>query len=68
MNPKRWYHYKRYWILISIFLLVFIIGRLEIFEMRYQPNTFAQSIRSASQVKPTFKQKNINKNTIYTSW
>lgn len=64
MNSKRWYQYKRYWIIISTFLVLFIISRLEIFEMRYQPNSFAQSIKSAIQINPIFKQKNINNNTI----
>lgn len=59
MKAQKWYQYKRYWIPSSLLLLLFFIGKMEVFEMRYQETDFAKKIVAAGQISPIFKQKKV---------
>ncbi len=56
---RKWFQKKRYWILMGMLLVVFLLSRLELLNVRYQPFIFAQSISANHSDKLVYKNKRV---------
>ncbi len=61
---RKWYQKKRYWLLGTL-VFVFFISRLELLQMRYQPDELAKSLLSSSSASLKFKEKTLEGITIH---